>query len=67
MRGLLLVVLLFAVLIGPANLFILSRKRRQIWLFWTVPLLSLLASVSVFGYAAFAEGWTGFARIADSG
>lgn len=64
-RGLLLVVLLFAVLIGPANLFILSRKRRQIWLFWTVPLLSLLASVSVFGYAAFAEGWTGFARIAS--
>lgn len=62
-RGLLLIVLIFAVLIGPANLFFLSRKKRQIWLFWTVPLLSVIASVTVFGYAAFSEGWKGFTRV----
>lgn len=61
-RGLLLIVLIFAVLIGPANLFVLTRKKRQIWLLWTVPLLSIIASVIVFGYATFAEGWKGFSR-----
>lgn len=61
-RGLLLIVLIFAILMGPANLFILSRKKRQIWLLWTVPVLSLTASAIVFGYAIFAEGWKGHTR-----
>ncbi|MHC4926132.1 MAG: hypothetical protein ACYTER_02170 [Planctomycetota bacterium] len=61
-RGLLLIVLLFAILIGPANLFILGRKKRQIWLLWTVPLLSIVGSIIVFGYATFAEGWKGYSR-----
>jgi hypothetical protein len=58
----LLIVLVFAFLIGPVNLFILGRKKRQIWLLWTVPLFSLLASVTVFGYSIFAEGWKGHTR-----
>lgn len=61
-RGLLLIILIFAILMGPANLFILARKKRQIWLLWTVPLLSLTASVIVFGYATLAEGWKGYSR-----
>ena len=61
-RGLLLIVLIFAVLIGPANLFILTRKKRQMWLFGTVPLLSIVASFIVFGYASFSEGWKGYTR-----
>lgn len=61
-RGLLLIVLLFAILIGPVNLYILARRKRQIWLLWTVPSLSLVASVTVFGYATFAEGWNGYSR-----
>lgn len=61
-RGLLLIVLIFAILMGPANLFILSRKKRQIWLLWTVPALSLTASAIVFGYAVVAEGWKGHTR-----
>ena len=62
-RGLLLIVLIFAILIGPVNLFILSRKKRQICLLWTVPLLSFIASVIVFGYATLAEGWKGYTRV----
>jgi hypothetical protein len=62
-RGLLAIVLIFTILIGPVNLYLLSRKKRQIWLLWTVPLLSLTASVIVFGYAALAEGWKGYSRI----
>jgi hypothetical protein len=62
-RGLFLIVLLFALLIGAANLFILTRKKRQLWLFWTVPLMSLIASLIVFAYASFAEGWRGHSRI----
>ena len=61
-RGLLLIILIFAILMGPVNLFILARKKRQIWLLWTVPSLSFVASVIVFGYATFAEGWKGYSR-----
>lgn len=61
-RGLLLIILVFAILMGPANLFILSRKKRQIWLLWTVPVLSLTASIIIFGYATLAEGWKGYSR-----
>jgi hypothetical protein len=62
-RGLLVIVLVFTVVVGPVNIFVLSRKKRQIWLLWTVPALSLVTSVIVFGYATFAEGWSGYSRI----
>lgn len=61
-RGLLLIILIFAILMGPINLFILARKKRQIWLLWTVPVLSLTASIIIFGYATLAEGWKGSSR-----
>ena len=56
-RGLFLVMLLFAVAIGPANLIVLSRKRRRIWMLWTTPVISLITCLAVFAYATFAEGW----------
>ncbi|AQT68462.1 hypothetical protein STSP2_01626 [Anaerohalosphaera lusitana] len=61
-RGLFGLILLFAVVMGPANLFILSRKKRRIYMLWTVPLISIAASLAVVFYATFAEGWRGFAR-----
>ena len=56
-RGLFLLMLLFAVAIGPANLIVLSRKKRRIWMLWTTPVISLLTCLAVFAYATFAEGW----------
>lgn len=56
-RGLFLLMLLFAVAIGPVNLIVLSRKKRRIWLLWTTPVISLMTCLGVFAYATFAEGW----------
>lgn len=63
-RGLFLLMIVFAVAIGPVNLVVLTRKKRRIWLLWTVPALSLLFCAAVFGYMLVAEGWTGHARVA---
>ncbi len=62
-RGLFLLVLCFAIIIGPVNFIVLSRKKKRIWLLWTVPLISIVASLSVFLYAFVAEGWSAYARI----
>lgn len=56
-RGLFLLMLLFAVVIGPVNLIVLSRKKRRIWLLWTTPVISVMTCLGVFAYAIFAEGW----------
>src|SRR5262249_61142071 len=61
-RGMFIVMLLFAFLIGPLNIRILTRKKRRIWLLWTVPSISLLACLALAGYMFFSEGWTGQVR-----
>lgn len=61
-KGLLLLVVLFAVAMGPANLYVLSKMKRHIWLLWTVPAISIIGSVAVFAYATLAEGWAGTRR-----
>jgi hypothetical protein len=61
-RGLLLIMLVFVILIGPVNLFVLSRKKKRMWLLWTVPLISLLTCLAVSAYTVLSEGWGGRAR-----
>ena len=61
-RGLFLLMLLFAVTIGPLNLILLSRRKRRIWMLWTTPVISLVACCAVFAYATFGEGWNRHAR-----
>ena len=61
-RGMFIVMLIFAFLIGPLNIRILTRKKRRIWLLWTVPSISLLACLALAGYMFFSEGWTGQVR-----
>lgn len=61
-RGLFIVMLLFVVLIGPVNIYWLSRARRRIWLLWTVPLFSLFTCVLLVGYMLVTEGWHGHVR-----
>ena len=61
-RGLFILMVLFCVVMGPVNLTVLSRKKRRIWMLWTVPAISLLTCAAVFGYMIVAEGWTGHVR-----
>ncbi|MDR0704620.1 MAG: hypothetical protein LBF88_06480 [Planctomycetaceae bacterium] len=50
-------IIVFAVLIGPVNIYVLSLMKRRIWLMWTVPLTSLVAGVSVLSVSLFQEGF----------
>ena len=61
-RGLFFLMLLFAIMIGPVNLIVLSRKKRRIWMLWTTPAISVITCLAVFVYATFAEGWNRHAR-----
>src|SRR5262249_25007455 len=62
-RGLFAVMLVFAVLIGPVNIRVLTRKKRRIWLLWTVPAFSVLTCVLVVGFMFVSEGWHAKARV----
>jgi hypothetical protein len=64
-RGLFVLVLLFAVGIGPVNLWLLSRYKRRIWLWWNVPAISLLTCLVVFAYSLASEGIRGRGRTAS--
>ncbi|MDR3197011.1 MAG: hypothetical protein LBU34_03990 [Planctomycetaceae bacterium] len=52
-----ILIVVFAALIAPVNIYILSLVKRRIWLLWTVPLTSLVASVLVLGVSFFQEGF----------
>ena len=61
-RGLFLLMLSFAVVIGPVNYVVLARRKKRIWLWWTAPAIAVVASLAVFGYAMLAEGWQASVR-----
>lgn len=48
---------LFAIAIGPANYFLLWRKKRLSRLVLTVPAIAAVTSILLFGYAAVAHGF----------
>lgn len=62
-RGLFVLLLLFTLVIGPCNLWLLTRWKRRIWLLWTVPVIALVTCTAVFGYMILAEGWQGRTRV----
>jgi hypothetical protein len=55
-RGMFGLMILFAVVIGPLNLLVLSWKKKRTWLLWTTPVISLVTCLAVFGYNLSAEG-----------
>jgi hypothetical protein len=57
-RGTVIIMLIFVVLIGPANLIVLSRMNRRTWLLWTVPAISCFTCLVVFAYSLLREGVT---------
>ena len=64
-RGMMVMMILFAIIIGPVNMFVLSKKNRRIWMLWTVPTISFVTSLGVFAYAMFSEGIKPQVRIAQ--
>jgi hypothetical protein len=56
-RNLFLLMLGFVLVIGPVNLYVLSKKKRRIWLLATVPLIALVTCLTVTAYMVLNEGW----------
>ncbi len=61
-RGLFVLMLLFVIVIGPVNLLWLAKRKRKIWMLWTIPAISLLTCLFVAGFSLFGEGWNAVAR-----
>jgi hypothetical protein len=55
-RGFFVLMILFVIVIGPLNLIWLARRRKKIWLLWTVPAISLLTTLGVSAFSLFSEG-----------
>ena len=63
-RGIVIIMLLFILTIGPVNIFILARKNRRTWMLWTIPAISFATTLLVFAYSLVREGVTPTSRIA---
>jgi hypothetical protein len=61
-RGLFVLMLMFVVVIGPINLIWLARRRKKIWMLWTVPAIALVTCLAVTGFALFGEGVSATSR-----
>jgi hypothetical protein len=55
-RGIVLFMLLFIIVIGPLNIFLLKRKNRRTWMLWTIPAISFATTLIVFAYSLLREG-----------
>ncbi|MBN2642283.1 MAG: hypothetical protein JXR78_11555 [Victivallales bacterium] len=64
-RAFFVLLLIFAIVIGPLNLWVLNRKKKRIWILWTTPLISLFFSLLVVGYSFIAEGVASKVNIAS--
>ena len=61
--SLFVLMLILAVLIGPAHLLILRRMNRREWVYWTTPAVSILACGAFALYALIAFGWSRQTRV----
>lgn len=55
-RALTLILVCFAIIIGPVNLWFVRRAKRPVLLLVTVPAIALVFSLSIFAYGALAQG-----------
>jgi len=63
-RGIVLIMMLFIIAIGPVNIIFLNRRKRRTWMLWTVPAISFATTLLVFAYSLLREGVTPDTRIA---
>lgn len=64
-RAYLFILMLFAVLIGPVNYWILARRRQQVLFVLTAPALSVLFIFVLAGYVLASEGNAAYGRAAS--
>lgn len=62
-RGTVLIMLGFVLLIGPVNLIVLARLKRRVWMLWTIPGISAATCLTVFAYSLAREGVTPDVRL----
>lgn len=62
-RGITFVMFAFVVIIGPANIILLNRRKRRTWMLWTIPAISFTTTLLVFAYSLLHEGITPDVRI----
>jgi hypothetical protein len=63
-RGIVILMLVFIVAIGPVNIIWLNRIKRRTWMLWTIPAISAATTLLVLVYSLFREGITPDARLA---
>lgn len=63
-RGIVVIMLAFIIVIGPVNIIWLSRRKRRTWMLWTIPAISFATTLFVFAYSLLREGITPDTRIA---
>jgi hypothetical protein len=61
-RGLFVLMLCFAIVLGPVNIYLLTKWKRRLWMLWTVPVISATTCAAVLVYMVLAEGWSGHLR-----
>ena len=63
-RGIVIIMLIFVIAIGPVNSIYLNRIKRRTWMLWTIPAISAATTLLVFAYSLLREGITPDTRIA---
>jgi hypothetical protein len=63
-RGIVVIMLAFVIIIGPVNIIYLNRRKRRTWMLWTIPAISFATTLIVFAYSLLREGITPDTRIA---
>jgi predicted small integral membrane protein len=63
-RGIVIIMLVFVMTIGPVNMIYLNRIKRRTWMLWTIPAISFATTLLVFAYSLLREGITPNTRIA---
>ena len=63
-RGIVIIMLAFIIVIGPVNMIYLNRIKRRTWMLWTIPAISFATTLLVFAYSLLREGITPDTRIA---
>ncbi|MFM2294422.1 MAG: hypothetical protein RLZZ350_835 [Verrucomicrobiota bacterium] len=62
-RGIVVIMLAFIIVIGPVNLLVLSRRNRRVWMLWTIPAISFVTCAVLLVYSLLREGVTPDARL----
>ncbi len=65
LRGLFVLILLFVIIIGPVNFWLLNRFKKRMLMLVTIPACAFVASVGVSGFALLSEGVSGKSRAAS--